>query len=50
MKTLVTEDIDIICVPDYMENIEKAMQKVVPPTKQNMFELNMKAVRLGFDY
>ena len=32
------------------ENIEKAMQKVVPPTKQNMFELNMKAVKLGFDY
>lgn len=32
------------------ENIEKAMQKVVPPTKQNMFDLNMKAVKLGFDY
>ena len=32
------------------KNIEKAMQKVVPPTKQNMFELNMKAVKLGFDY
>ncbi len=32
------------------ENIEKAMQKVVPPTKQNMFDLNMKAVKLGFEY
>jgi len=32
------------------ENIEKAMQKVVPATKQNMFDLNMKAVKLGFDY
>ncbi len=32
------------------ENIEKAMQKVVPPTKQNMFDLNMKAVKLGFEF
>ena len=32
------------------EFIEKAMQKVVPPTKKEMFELNMKAVKLGFDY
>ena len=32
------------------ENIEKAMQKVVPATKQNMFDLNMKAVKLGFNY
>ena len=32
------------------ENIEKAMQKVVPQTKQNMFELNMRAVKLGFNY
>ena len=32
------------------ENIEKAMQKVVPATKQNMFDLNMKAVQLGFNY
>ena len=32
------------------ENIEKAMQKVVPPTKQNMFDLNMKAVMLGMKY
>ncbi len=32
------------------ENIEKAMGKVVPPTKQNMFDLNMKAVKLGFEY
>lgn len=32
------------------ENIEKAMKKVVPATKQNMFDLNMKAVKLGFDY
>ena len=32
------------------ENIEKAMQKVVPATKQNMFDLNMKAVKLGMEY
>ena len=32
------------------ENIEKAMHKVVPATKQNMFDLNMKAVQLGFNY
>ena len=32
------------------ENIEKAMHKVVPATKQNMFDLNMKAVKLGFEY
>ena len=32
------------------ENIEKAMQKVVPSAKQNMFDLNMKAVKLGFEY
>ena len=32
------------------ENIEKAMHKVVPSTKQNMFDLNMKAVKLGFEY
>ena len=32
------------------KNIEKAMQKVVPATKQNMFDLNMKAVKLGFEY
>ena len=32
------------------ENIEKAMQKVVPATKQNMFDLNMKAVKLGIEY
>ena len=32
------------------ENIEKAMQKVVPAAKQNMFDLNMKAVQLGFEY
>ena len=32
------------------QNIEKAMQKVVPVTKQNMFDLNMKAVKLGMEY
>ncbi len=37
-----------VCVPE--ENIEKAMQKVVPSAKQNMFDLNMKAVKLGFEY
>ena len=32
------------------ENIEKAMQKVVPAKKQNLFDLNMKAIQLGYDY
>ncbi len=32
------------------ENIEKAMHRVVPAAKQNMFELNMKAVKMGFNY
>ena len=31
-------------------NIEKAMQKVVPAKKQNLFDLNMKAIQLGYDY
>ena len=33
-----------------VENIEKAMQKVVSAKKQNLFDLNMKAVKLGYDY
>ena len=32
------------------ENIEKAMQKVVSAKKQNLFDLNMKAVKIGHDY
>jgi len=32
------------------ENIEKAMQKVVPSAKQNLFDLNMKAIEIGFSY
>ncbi len=32
------------------ENIEKAMAKVVSAKKQNLFDLNMKAVKMGFDY
>lgn len=33
-----------------VENIEKAMKKVVSAKKQELFDLNMKAVKLGFDY
>ncbi len=32
------------------ENIEKAMKKVVSAKKQELFDLNMKAVKLGYDY
>ena len=33
-----------------VENIDKAMQKVVPAKKQNLFDLNKKAIQLGYDY
>lgn len=33
-----------------LENIEKAMKKVVSAKKQELFDLNMKAVKIGFDY
>ncbi len=32
------------------EDVEKAMKKVVSAKKQELFDLNMKAVKLGFDY
>ena len=32
------------------ENVEKTMAKVVPPKKQNLLELNIKAVELGYNY
>ncbi len=32
------------------ENIEATMKKVVPAKKQNLLELNMKAVKIGYDY
>lgn len=32
------------------ETIEKAMGKVVSAKRQNLFDLNMKAVELGFEY
>ena len=32
------------------ENVEAAMKKVVSAKKQNLFDLNMKAVKLGFEY
>ena len=32
------------------ENIEKAMKKVVPAKKQNLFDLNLKAVEIGYNY
>ncbi len=33
-----------------IENIDRAMKKVVSAKKQELFELNMKAVKLGYDY
>ena len=33
-----------------LENIDKAMQKVVPAKKQNLFDLNKKAIQLGYDF
>lgn len=43
---------NVIAHTDIMpeENIEKAMQKVVSAKKQNLLDLNMKAVKLGHDY
>ena len=32
------------------EDVEKAMKKVVSAKKQELFDLNMKAVKLGFDH
>lgn len=32
------------------ENIEKAMKKVVSAKKQNLFDLNMNAVEIGYNY
>lgn len=32
------------------ENVARAMQKVVSAKKQNLFDLNMKAVELGYNY
>ncbi len=32
------------------DNVEAAMQKVIPARKQNMLEVNMKAVELGYNY
>ena len=32
------------------ENIEKAMKKVVSAKKQNLYDLNMSAVELGYNY
>ena len=32
------------------ENVENAMKKVVSAKKQNLFDLNMKAVELGYNY
>lgn len=43
---------NVIAHSDIMpkENIEKAMHKVVSAKKQNLFDLNMKAIQLGYDY
>ncbi len=32
------------------ENVEKTMKKLVPAKKQNLVELNIKAVELGYNY
>ena len=46
MLGIMIKNTDIIPV----ENIDKAMQKVVPAKKQNLFDLNKKAIQLGYDY
>lgn len=33
-----------------LENVERAMKKVVSAKKQSLFDLNMKAVELGYNY
>lgn len=33
-----------------MDGLTEAMQKVVPPKKANLIEINEKAIRLGYDY
>ncbi len=32
------------------ENVEKTMQKIVPAKKQNLLDLNLKAVDIGYNY
>ena len=32
------------------ENIPKAMEKIISPTRKNMFDLNIKAIDLGYNY
>ncbi|MDR1117636.1 MAG: 2-oxoacid:acceptor oxidoreductase family protein [Oscillospiraceae bacterium] len=32
------------------ENVPAAMEKVVPPAKKNLFDLNLKAIELGYNY
>ena len=46
MLGIMIKHTDIIPV----ENIDKAMQKVVPAKKQNLFDLNKKAIQLGYDF
>ena len=33
-----------------MDGIEEAMKKVVPPKKADLIEINLKAIRLGYEY
>ena len=33
-----------------LENVERTLKKVVPAKKQNLLELNLKAIKLGYDY
>ena len=33
-----------------IKNVEASMKKVIPARKQNMLEVNMKAVELGYNY
>ena len=32
------------------ENVERTLKKIIPAKKQNMVELNMKAIELGYNY
>ncbi len=32
------------------ENIEQALQKVIPPRKANLLDVNLNALRVGYDY
>ena len=59
-KAYLPEGSRVLVVDDFLANgaaatglceiVEKAMKKVVSAKKQNLFDLNMKAVQIGHDY